>query len=153
MEESGEFTAFLHDPPSADDADHSLHVARAFQLSWVVNWLLFALKVYAFAVSSSKAVLASMADSAGKLATFDHLREGAIAKLREAAGQAGKPIKLRLAGRQPGPQGSGHAEPLCSTALRGSGSSSSYRLPTSTAAQQGRAGCRQAQLFQAGRTC
>lgn len=38
----------------------------AFRLSWLVNWLLLGLKVLAFVVSGSKAVLASTADSAGE---------------------------------------------------------------------------------------
>lgn len=37
--------------------------------SWATNWLLLAIKIYAFSVSGSKAVLASMADSAVDLAS------------------------------------------------------------------------------------
>jgi divalent metal cation (Fe/Co/Zn/Cd) transporter len=35
------------------------------RLSWVVNWLLLGLKIAAYVVSRSKAVLASLADSGG----------------------------------------------------------------------------------------
>lgn len=35
------------------------------RLSWAVNWLLLGLKIVAYAVSRSKAVLASLADSGG----------------------------------------------------------------------------------------
>jgi divalent metal cation (Fe/Co/Zn/Cd) transporter len=37
----------------------------AFRLSWAANWLLLGLKIAAFVVSRSKAVLASLADSGG----------------------------------------------------------------------------------------
>lgn len=49
----------------ANANSHSWHLNLAYKLSWVVNWLLLGIKIYAFAVSRSKAVLASMADSAG----------------------------------------------------------------------------------------
>ena len=42
---------------------------RAVTASWVVNWLLFIFKVIAFVSSNSKAVLASLADSAVDLAS------------------------------------------------------------------------------------
>ncbi len=43
------------------------HLKLATRLSWVANWLLLVLKIAAFALSMSKAVLASLADSAGAL--------------------------------------------------------------------------------------
>lgn len=52
--------------PSGGEAQ-AKHISLAFKLSWVVNWLLLAMKAYAFAVSASMAVLASLADSAGGL--------------------------------------------------------------------------------------
>ena len=61
----GEVHVSLLPASEAPGPDRSYHISLAFKLSWAVNWLLLALKVYAFAVSSSKAVLASMADSAG----------------------------------------------------------------------------------------
>lgn len=68
---SSEATALLPVTESAD-AGFSFHLALAFKLSWVVNWLLLGLKVYAFVVSRSKAVLASMADSAGMVGSVVH---------------------------------------------------------------------------------
>ncbi|GAB4819696.1 hypothetical protein N2152v2_006742 [Parachlorella kessleri] len=65
----GEVHVSLLPASEASEPDHARHISLAFKLSWAVNWLLLALKVYAFAVSSSKAVLASMADSAVDLAS------------------------------------------------------------------------------------
>jgi cation diffusion facilitator family transporter len=42
---------------------------RAVTASWLVNWALFIFKIIAFAISNSKAVLASLADSAVDLAS------------------------------------------------------------------------------------
>lgn len=57
-------------PPAEGSAANSgSQLKLAFLLSWVVNWLLLGLKVLAFLVSGSKAVLASTADSAVDLAS------------------------------------------------------------------------------------
>lgn len=52
--------------PLRSAANYAFHLTLSVQLSWVANWLLLALKILAFAVSRSKAVMASMADSAGE---------------------------------------------------------------------------------------
>jgi hypothetical protein len=39
----------------------------ATNASWAVNWFLFFIKLYAFVISSSKAIAAALVDSAGKL--------------------------------------------------------------------------------------
>ena len=46
--------------PPAAGTPSSAHIKLAFKLSWAVNWALLGLKVLAFAVSHSKAVLASL---------------------------------------------------------------------------------------------
>lgn len=48
-----------------EDSDKKLQ--WGFRLSWAGNWILLAAKLYAFVASRSKSVLASLADSAGKL--------------------------------------------------------------------------------------
>lgn len=52
-------------PMAAEAGEFKERIELATQLSWVVNWLLLFLKAAAFALSGSKAVLASLADSAG----------------------------------------------------------------------------------------
>lgn len=65
---SGSREALLPPPEgSATDASLASKLKLAFRLSWLVNWLLLGLKVLAVVVSGSKAVLASTADSAGKV--------------------------------------------------------------------------------------
>lgn len=45
----------------------------AFTASWIVNWFLLGAKIYVFFATQSKAVLASLADSAGISCFFHHL--------------------------------------------------------------------------------
>jgi cation diffusion facilitator family transporter len=57
-----------HDAHSAAES-HSKKLSWAFTASWAVNWLLLIAKTYIYLISNSKAVLASLADSAVDLAS------------------------------------------------------------------------------------
>lgn len=55
--------------PASRNGALARHLKLATHLSWAANWLLLALKIAAFFLSMSKAVLASLADSAVDLAS------------------------------------------------------------------------------------
>lgn len=55
--------------PASRNGALARHLKLATHLSWAANWLLLALKIAAFFLSMSKAVLASLADSAGACLT------------------------------------------------------------------------------------
>jgi divalent metal cation (Fe/Co/Zn/Cd) transporter len=66
----GGLPAFEPPPPAApEDPGFRRRLDAAYALSWAVNILLMAAKIYAYWASSSKAVLASAADSAVDLAS------------------------------------------------------------------------------------
>ncbi|PRW57612.1 CDF membrane isoform A [Chlorella sorokiniana] len=72
MEEAGNAAAPLLPPAGPSAASNGAlarHLKMATRLSWAANWLLLVLKIAAFALSMSKAVLASLADSAVDLAS------------------------------------------------------------------------------------
>jgi len=50
-------------PPLASPSNSNTRLEWAFRLSWLGNWLLLVLKIFAFSMSGSKAVLASLIDS------------------------------------------------------------------------------------------
>ena len=71
MEDAREVNAPLL-APAGPSPRPNRHVRLASGLSWAANWLLLALKIAAYALSASKAVLASLADSAGAPGLLGH---------------------------------------------------------------------------------
>jgi divalent metal cation (Fe/Co/Zn/Cd) transporter len=72
--DAGASSSAALEPPEAAESDNNdpalrRRLDRAYAVSWVVNILLMAAKAYAYWASSSKAVLASAADSAVDLAS------------------------------------------------------------------------------------
>lgn len=65
-------------PSPAGNGGVARHLKLATQLSWAANWLLLLLKTAAFALSLSKAVLASLADSAGAAAVVRSTQGSAL---------------------------------------------------------------------------
>lgn len=51
--------------PSSTKNERYQQSTLATNASWAVNWFLFFVKLYVFALSSSKAVAAALVDSAG----------------------------------------------------------------------------------------
>ena len=60
--------------PFNDNFENSISVKFAVNISWFVNWFLLVAKIYCTIVSSSKAVTASLADSA-----VDLMSQGVLA--------------------------------------------------------------------------